>query len=87
MATTPKRQFEKRCVKELSDLATQATRLTKEVGEAAWRLKGAHQCNKKAMLKVAAELKKISRNPDNIIQGPDEGVLDWCINVLNNPEE
>lgn len=87
MATTPKRQFEKRCVKELSDLATQATRLTKEVAEAARRLHNAHRCNVKAMGKVAEALKKIIKNPDNIIQGPDEGELDWCINVLNNPEE
>lgn len=68
-------------------LAEEMNRKAKEVAEAARRLHNAHRCNVKAMLKVSAELKKIIRNPDNIIQGPDEGTLDWCINVLNNPEE
>ena len=68
-------------------LAEEMNRKAKEVAEAAKRLHGAHRCNVKAMLKVSAELKKIIRNPDNIIQRPDEGTLDWCINVLNNPEE
>jgi hypothetical protein len=45
---------------------------------------------REAMRKVAKELKLVMTNPDNIIQGPDEGKLDWCLNVLNvlnNPEE
>lgn len=68
-------------------LADEMTRKAKEVTEATKRLASQHQFNIKAMRKVAKELKLVMANPDNIIQGPDEGTLDWCLNVLNNPEE
>ena len=35
----------------------------------------------------ADELRLVMFNPDNIIQGPDDAKLDWCLNVLNSPEE
>ena len=66
-------------------LADEMNRKAKEVAEAAKRTHNAHRCNVKAMRKVADSLKKILRNPDNIIQ--EMGDLDWCINVLNNPED
>ena len=68
-------------------LADEMNRKAKEVAEAAKRLDSAHKFNIKAMRKVAARLKLVIANPDNIIQGPDEAELDWCLNVLNNPEE
>lgn len=55
--------------------------------EATHRLETKHAFNVKAMRKMASELRVIVRNPDNIIQGPDDAKLDWIINVLNNPEE
>ena len=67
-------------------LADEMTRKVKEVADEAKRLDSKHKFNLKAMRKVAAKLKEISANPDNIIQGPDLADLDWCINVLNNPE-
>ena len=68
-------------------LADEMNRKAKEVADAAKRLDSKHKFNLKAMRKVAAKLKEINANPDNIIQGPDLADLDWCINVLNNPEE
>ena len=67
-------------------LADEMNRKAKEVADEAKRLDSKHKFNLKAMRKVAAKLKEISANPDNIIQGPDLADLDWCINVLNNPE-
>ena len=66
-------------------LADEMNRKAKELAEAAKRTHNAHQLNLKAMRKVAGVLKGIAKNSDNIIQ--EVGDLDWCINVLNNPEE
>lgn len=68
-------------------LADEMNRKAKEVADAAKRLDAKHKFNIKSMRKVAARLKLVIANPDNIIQGPDEAELDWCLNVLNNPEE
>ena len=68
-------------------LADEMNRKAKEVAEATKRLDSKHKFNIKAMRKVAERLKLVIANPDNLLQGPDMADLDWCINVLNNPEE
>lgn len=68
-------------------LADEMNRKAKEVADEAKRLDSKHKFNIKSMRKVAERLKLVIANPDNIIQGPDEAELDWCLNVLNNPEE
>ena len=68
-------------------LADEMNRKANEDAEAAKRLDSAHKFNIKAMRKVAARLKLVIANPDNIIQPSGEADIDWCIYVLNNPEE
>lgn len=72
---------------EAAEAADVVIRQAKAAADATRRLEQRHAFNVKAMRKVAERLKLVIANPDNIIQGPDEGELDWCINVLNNPEE
>lgn len=66
-------------------LAAEMNRKAKELLVATKRRQEAHQLNLKAMCKVAGVLKGIAKNSDNIIQ--EVGDLDWCINILNNPED
>lgn len=72
---------------EAAMLASDVIQQAKRAAEATHRLETKHAFNVKAMRKMASELRVIARNPDNIIQGPDDAKLDWIINVLNNPEE
>ena len=66
-------------------LADEMNRKAKELAAATKRRQEAHRLNLKAMAKVVGVLKGIAKNPDNTIQ--EVGDLDWCINVLNNPED
>ena len=66
-------------------LADEMNRTARELLVTTKRRQEAHQLNLKAMRKVAGVLKGIAKNSDNIIQ--EVGDLDWCINVLNNPED
>lgn len=66
-------------------LADEMNRKARELLVATKRRQEAHQLNLKAMRKVVGVLKSIAKNPDNIIQ--EIGDLDWCLHVLNNPEE
>lgn len=68
-------------------LADEMNRKAKELLVTTKRRQEAHQLNLKAMRKVANALKGVVKNFDNIIQPHDVGTLDWCINVLNNPED
>ena len=66
-------------------LADEMNRKARDLLVVTKRRQESHQLNLKAMRKVANVLKGIAKNTDNIIQ--EVGDLDWCINVLNNPED
>ena len=72
---------------EATAIANEVVNRAKASAESVQRLARKHAFNMKAMGKVASALKRINTNQDNIIQGPDACELEWCINVLNNPEE
>lgn len=76
-----------RLADEMNRKAKEIAEATKRLGETVKKLESKHKSNIKAMRKVADELRLVMFNPDNIIQGPDDAKLDWCLNVLNNPEE
>lgn len=64
-------------------LADEMAQKVKEMRAESSRLAAKHTHNVKCMRKVAEELKLVLANPNNVLQGADEGKLDWCIAVLN----